>query len=359
MAMNLLTLGLVAVAGLVDAAPSVSQYPKNAVAGNICSAAPYKQWLPLSRLPAAAQFCNRRFPLSTCTTTVFSTRTRVGATTTQTDTVVVNQASLVTNTVASATAFNTTTIPAPPVIRTTTATTTETQVICYNQTSAPGGFGSTPSATPTSTSPSQAKRWTGPHALLDDGNLIARAAGLSPKARSSLQRRLSSVRALATGRPAAKKSASTICGCIRANPTCTTASRTTAVTVDSTVFTTTTVTETPVVTRNITVVGTLTIFSTVTTGTPVTINSFVNITSTTYVSGCGGTTTPAGGADLSSAMASSTTMSSQVGSSSSLSSSTESSSIETSSTQSSSSALSSSLSSASSTESSSTATPPA
>ncbi|PSK34893.1 hypothetical protein B9Z65_1476 [Elsinoe australis] len=316
MALNLLTLGLLAAAGVAEAAPSLSQFPKNAAAGSICSAAPYKQWLPLSQLPAAQQFCNKKFPIKGCTATVTSVETKTAGATTQTETATINQASEVTQTVASATTYGTTTVGPAPVIKTISATTTETQVICYNQTSAPGGFGTTgaPTTTPAAATTTPAagaqKRFAGPLAdSSDDANLDASLAkrALSPKAKKSLSSRLNAAAALATGKAKAKATAKTICDCIRANPSCSTAVQKTQTTVKSTAYATVTVTATPVNTRNVTVSGTLTVFKTVTSGNAVTINSFVNSTVTSYITGCGAQGGASTTADLSTSMATTTT----------------------------------------------------
>ncbi|KAF2150384.1 hypothetical protein K461DRAFT_295669 [Myriangium duriaei CBS 260.36] len=87
MARNVIAAGLVAIVGLVEAAPApqLAAFPQHAQADQVCSAT-YKSWLPLSSLPAATAYCNTAFPLITpqCSTTITATSTIATVTSTET-----------------------------------------------------------------------------------------------------------------------------------------------------------------------------------------------------------------------------------------------------------------------------------
>ena len=78
--------GLVLAATAVLASPSLQAAPKHAEANAVCSAKPYKQWLPLSKLPAAETYCHKEFPVATPTCAVVKKVKTITHTSTHTDT---------------------------------------------------------------------------------------------------------------------------------------------------------------------------------------------------------------------------------------------------------------------------------
>ncbi|GAB7345969.1 hypothetical protein MBLNU457_4191t1 [Dothideomycetes sp. NU457] len=265
---------------------------------NVCHAAPYKQWLSLSELPSAVNYCHKNFPKKTPTcpkaVTITPKPRTEKYTVTQTTTEV--DASIFTMTTGEPSVITITEAASPSITFVSSTATAPTTTITGCSTAS--GNGTMPASSPSSGNSSMPEFGNSTAAInrrqlaKSPVDLAAKKkkgtkTKLSPKAKKSLQARLKSLKKLDK-----KAKATTICHCIEDAPACTKKTHTAPQsTVTETVYRTTGIVSEPVTTITVSNTQTLTNISFVPATTTATV--FLNagtITPTAYA-GCNATST--------------------------------------------------------------------
>jgi len=262
---------------------------------DVCHAAPYKQWLALSSLPAATSYCENTFPQKAAkkcgATTITPKAATAFRTVTQTNTII--DASIATVTTGQPTVITVTETANPPITFISSTATAPAMTITGCSTASASSQSSM-----SASSNSSMSDFGNSTAAINRRQLAkspvdlaakkkATKTKLSPKAKKSLQAKLKSLKSLKK-----EAKATTICHCIETAPACVkktiTASRST---VTEIVYATVPATSMPVTTITVQNTQTSTNISTVPATTTATV--FLNagtITPTAYV-GCNATST--------------------------------------------------------------------
>lgn len=182
---------------------------------DVCHAAPYKQWLSLSELPAATDYCHKNFPKKTPTchkaVTITPKPTTEKYTVTQTTTDV--DATILTMTTGQPNIITITATASPSITFVSSTATAPTTTVTSCSMSSTSGNSSMPELGNSTAAINRRQLANGPVDLAKKQGTKTKS---TPKAKKSLQARFKSLKKLDK-----KAKATKICHCIESAPACT------------------------------------------------------------------------------------------------------------------------------------------